>query len=143
MEINVDKCELITNNQNITIIDEVTNQPIKTCTHAKYLGQTINNLAETNDIILRRSYNSIAQLIHTSETFITLKSRIKLFKIYIKSKYTHLLPLMSINGNIEKHGVKLGKQYSTIYSKEVPNQKNQLLFLDVLTIQSLLNHSLK
>ena len=102
MEINVDKCELITNNQNITIIDEVTNQPIKTCTHAKYLGQTINNLAETNDIILRRSYNSIAQLIHTSETFITLKSRIKLFKIYIKSKYTHLLPLIAINGNIEK-----------------------------------------
>ena len=86
MEINVDKCELLTNNPNYTIIDEDTNQPMKTCTHTKYLGQTINNLAETNDIILRRNYNSIAQLIHTSDTFITLKSRIKLFKIYLESK---------------------------------------------------------
>ena len=84
MEINVDKCELLTNNPNFSIIDEDINQPIKTCTHAKYLGQTINNLAETNDIILRRNYNSIAQLIHTSDTFITLKSRIKLlYKIKI------------------------------------------------------------
>ena len=91
------------------IIDEDTNQPIKTCTHAKYLGQTINNLAETNDIILRRNYNYIAQLIHTSDTFITLKSRIKLFKIYIKSKYTHLLPLIAINGNIEKTWTEIRK----------------------------------
>ncbi len=84
MEINVNKCELLTNNPNYSIIDEDTNQPIKTCTHAKHLGQTINNLAETNDIILRRNYNSIAQLIHTSDTFITLKSRIKLlYKIKI------------------------------------------------------------
>ena len=37
MEINVDKCELLTNNPNFSIIDEDTNQPIKTCTHAKYL----------------------------------------------------------------------------------------------------------
>ena len=66
MEINVEKCELITNNQNITIIDEVTNQPIKTYTHAKYLGQTINNLDNTHirDLHNIKIKNQIIQNLH-------------------------------------------------------------------------------
>ncbi len=73
MEINVYKCKLLTNIPNITIIEDVTNSPIKTRNHAKYLGQTINSIAEKNEIILRRNYNSIAQIIHASENFIILK----------------------------------------------------------------------
>ena len=73
MEINVYKCKLLTNIPNITIKEDVTNPPIKTRNHAKYLGQTINSIAEKNEIILRRNYNSIAQIIHASENFIILK----------------------------------------------------------------------
>ena len=101
MEINVNKCEFLTENSEKTILLKQTNQAINNKSHAKYLGQIINNKGQTNDIILRRNYNSIAQLIHTSQTFITLKSRIKLFRIYIKSKYNHLLQIIAINGNLE------------------------------------------
>ncbi|MBR2141257.1 MAG: hypothetical protein IJ853_02775 [Rickettsiales bacterium] len=101
MEINVDKCEFLTENPEEIILDKQTNQAINNQSHAKYLGQIINSKGQTNDIILRRNYNSIAQLVHTSQTFITLKSRIKLFRIYIRSKYNHLLPIIAINGNLE------------------------------------------
>ena len=102
MEINVDKCELITDNQEDHIIDEENNQPLNTVKCAKYLGQSIDNNGNTEDIILRRNYQSISQLIHVSQTFITLRSRIKLFQIYIRTKYNHLLPIIALKGDINK-----------------------------------------
>ena len=101
MEINVDKCEFLTENPEEIILDKQTYQAINNQSHAKYLGQIINNKGQTNDIILRRNYNSIVQLVHTSQTFIMLKSRIKLFRTYIRSKYSHLLLIIAINGNLE------------------------------------------
>ena len=109
MEISTDKCELITEDLNDNIFDETTNQTIQTKNKSKYLGQTLNNLGQTEDIILRRNYKSITALMHTSQTYITLKSRIKLFKIYIRSKYNHLLPMIAISGNIEKTWTKIRK----------------------------------
>ena len=109
MEINTDKCELITEDLNDNIFDETTNQTIQTKNKSKYLGQTLNNLGQTEDIILRRNYKSITALMHTSQTYITLKSRIKLFKIYIRSKYNHLLPMIAISGNIEKTWTEIRK----------------------------------
>ena len=84
IEININKCELITDNLNDRIIDKTSNQTIITKNKGKYLRQTLNNLGQTEDVILRRKYKSITALIHTSQTYITLRSRIKLFKIYIK-----------------------------------------------------------
>ena len=68
MEINTDKCELITEDLNDNIFDETTNQTIQTKNKSKYLGQTLNNLGQTEDIILRRNYKSITDLMHTSQT---------------------------------------------------------------------------
>ena len=101
MEINIEKCELLSNNLEDTIIDHETNISIKTVSHAKYLGQIINNESQTEEVILRHNYQSIYQLIKISQTYITTRSRIKLFKVFIKSKYNHLLPLIAINGKIE------------------------------------------
>ena len=101
MEINTQKCELITNNLEDTIIDPDSNTSVKTIPQSKYLGQKINNEFKTEDIIFKHNYQSIYQLIKTSETFITTRSRIKLFKTYIKAKYNHLLPLIALNGDVE------------------------------------------
>ena len=101
MEINSQKCELITNNLEDTIIDPDSNTSVKTIPQSKYLGQKINNEFKTEDIIFKHNYQSIYQLIKTSETFITTRSRIKLFKTYIKAKYNHLLPLIALNGDVE------------------------------------------
>ena len=43
MEINTQKCELITNNLEDTIIDPDSNTSVKTIPQSKYLGQKINN----------------------------------------------------------------------------------------------------
>ena len=109
MEINTDKCELITEDLNDNIFDETTNKTIQTKNKSKYLGLTLNNLGQTEDIILRRNYKTITVLMHTSQTCITLKLRIKLFKIYIRSKYNHLLPKIAISGDIEKTWTEIRK----------------------------------
>ena len=109
MEINTDKCELITEDLNDNIFDETTNKTIQTKNKSKYLGLTLNNLGQTEDIILRRNYKTITVLMHTSQTYITLKSRIKLFKIYFRSKYNHLLPKIAISGDIEKTWTEIRK----------------------------------
>ena len=74
MEINTDKCELITEDLNDNIFDETTNKTIQIKNKSKYLGLTLNNLGQTEDIILRRNYKTITVLMHTSQTYITLKS---------------------------------------------------------------------
>ena len=102
MEINVDKCELISDNSEDQIIDKSNNQDLNTVKSSKYLGQNIDSNGNTEDIILRRNYQSISQFVHVSQTFITLKSRIKLFQIYIRSKYNHLLPIIALRGDINK-----------------------------------------
>ena len=56
----------LTENLEEIILDKQTNQPINNQGHYKYLGQIINNKGQTNDIILRRNFNSITQLVHTS-----------------------------------------------------------------------------
>ena len=84
MEINIDKCELLSDDIKDTIIDKTTNKSIRTSPHSKYLGQKINNKFEAEDVILRRNYQSIHFYNHT----ISNRTAQSLHKVQIYSPST-------------------------------------------------------
>ena len=101
MELNLNKCELLSENEEDTITDRKTGIKLKAIKTAKYLGQTINNQGETVNIIDTYNYSSITETIKKVVNHISMRSKIKLFNIYIKSKFAHLIPMIALTGNLE------------------------------------------
>ena len=102
MELNLSKCEFLSPNENETLTDPITatlfySQPI-----AKYLGQYIDNEGKPTNVISEFNFSQISNIIKTSTPFITRRAKLKLFSTYIKSKFQHLLPLISLQGNLDK-----------------------------------------
>ena len=80
-----------------TITDKIKLRAIKT---AKYLGQTINNQGEIVNIINTYKYCSITEIIKKVVNHISMRSKIKLFDVYIKSKFDHFIPMIALTGNL-------------------------------------------
>ena len=101
MELNLNKCELLSENEEDTITGRKTGIKLKAIKTAKYLGQTINNQGETVNIIDTYNYSSITETIKKVVNHISMRSKIKLFNVYIKSKFAHLIPMIALTGNLE------------------------------------------
>ena len=136
LELNLNKCELLSENEKDTITDKKTGIKLKAIKTAKYLGQTINNQGETLNIIDTYNYSSITKTIKKVVNHISLKSKIQLFNVYIKSKFAHLIPMIALTGNLELTWKKIR---STIFKdllerKTIPGETCTLLGLSFYSI---------
>lgn len=102
MELNLSKCEHLSAIENDTIIDPLTRTIFYSQPTAKYLGQHIDNEGKPTNIINEFNFSEISNIIKTSTPYITRRAKLKLFSTYIKSKFQHLLPLISLQGNLDK-----------------------------------------
>ena len=103
LEINPEKCELITDNENETILDINNNQEtfeIKGVKSAKYLGQIINEYGVPTNNITEVNFGHIKSIL-TKQGDLTKTSKIRIFQVYMRSKINHLLPLIILTGGIE------------------------------------------
>ena len=102
IELNLNKCELLSDDDNDQITDRITGKTLHAQQTAKYLGQTIDANGKTMNIINTYDFGSISKIIKNTINHTTQRAKIKLFSIYIKSKFTHLIPMMKVTGNLEK-----------------------------------------
>ena len=56
----------------------------------------MNNQGETVNIIDTYNYSSITETIKKVVSHISMRSKIKLFNVYIKSKFAHLIPMIAL-----------------------------------------------
>ena len=100
MEINTKKCELITNNIGETITNIKTDEIVPSTQQAKYLGQILNEKGEPTSIITKEQLGSIGKVIGINSKSIPIRTHIKIFKIWMKSKINHLLPIIALTKGI-------------------------------------------
>ena len=96
MELNLNKCELLSDDDNDQITDQITGKTLHAQQTAKYLGQTIDANGKTMNIINTYDFGSISKIIKNTINHTTQRAKIKLFSTYIKSKFTHLIPMMKL-----------------------------------------------
>ena len=102
INMNLNKCELLSDDDNDQITDQITGKTLHAQQTANYLGQTIDANGKTMNIINTYDFGSISKIIKNTINHTTQRAKIKLFSIYIKSKFTHLIPMMKLTGNLEK-----------------------------------------
>ena len=100
MEINTTKCELITNDVNDKIINIYTNEQVPNVSNAKYLGQSLNNMGEPINIITKNKLGTIKNIIGINGESLPSRINIKIFKIWMKSKINHLIPLIALTDGL-------------------------------------------
>ena len=100
MEINTKKCEFITNNIGETITNIKTQEIVPSTQQAKYLGQILNENGEPISIITKEQLGSIGKTIGINSKSIPIRTHIKIFKIWMKSKINHLLPIIAMTKGI-------------------------------------------
>ena len=66
----------------------------------KYLGQLINNNGLTENVIEIKIFGQLIGILNSYNGF-TKTTKIRIFKTYLISKVNHLLPLISLSGNLE------------------------------------------
>ena len=97
--INQEKCELLTDNKLDTIIDEDSGIEISMKETVKYLGQQINHKGISEQLIEDKIFGKIKKILFNNN-YLTRFSRIRIFKCYMFSKISHLLPLISLKGHL-------------------------------------------
>ena len=102
MTLNLKKCEFLSDLENETITDHISKVELTSTLTVKYLGQYIDSEGNTTNIINRFDYGTINSLIKNNINHISRRAKVKLFNTYIKSKFSHLLPLITITGQLEK-----------------------------------------
>ena len=102
MEINTKKCEFITNNSGEKIINIKTNEIVPTVQQAKYLGQIINENGTPTSIITKEQLGTIGRAIGINSKDIPIRTHIKIFKIWMKSRINHLLPIIALTKGIHE-----------------------------------------
>ena len=95
IKLNINKCELLLESQQDIITDKDTKTKITPINIAKYLGQNINERGEEATIINNSDILRIKSIIHSNTRNLSLRTRIKIYNIYIKSLFQHLIPLIS------------------------------------------------
>ena len=101
MKLNINKCELLSESQQDIITDKDNKTKITPINIAKYLGQNINERGEAATIINYSDILRIKSIIHSNTRNLSLRARIKIYNIYIKSRFQHLIPLISFSGKLE------------------------------------------
>ena len=100
MEINTKKCELITNNIGKTITNIKTDDTVPCTQQVKYLGQILNEKGRTNKYNNKRTIRNNGKTIGISNKSIPIRTHIKIFKTWMKSKINHLLPIIALTKRI-------------------------------------------
>ena len=99
MTINLNKCELISNNPDDQItIDGIA---IKTVEYGKYLGQEIDCNGVPRISVNNKTFGKLMDILAKNQGIAT-SARIKIFKIYMRSKVNHLIPLICMTGKTEE-----------------------------------------
>ena len=136
MELNMNKCILLSNSENDSIKDEFTGTIINATQTTKYLGQTIDNKGETTNIINTYDYGSISSLIKNTINHVTLKAKIKLFLTYVKANFMHLIPMIALTGNIEQTWKNIRKAIfnDILERKTLPRETGSILGISFYSI---------
>ena len=101
MKLNINKCEFLTENENETITDLLTNTVLESKQIVKYLGQYIDADGNTTNVINKFDYGTVNSIVKNNVNHISRRAKVKLFNTYIKSKFSHLLPMIAISGQLE------------------------------------------
>ena len=101
LQINSNKCELISDREGDYIIDKEQNVKIESKIVAKYLGQFINEKGIPTTGLNKVSFGRLINIIKKTGE-LTRIAKIRLFHIYLKSKINHLIPLISLTGGIKE-----------------------------------------
>ena len=101
INLNLDKCELLSENPQDIINCGVSNKSITTQSTAKYLGQVINSKGEAATVIKIQDIKRISTILNNVNENLSLRARRKVYNTYIKSKFMHLLPLVAYSGQLE------------------------------------------
>ena len=91
MELNIDKCEYLSVEEDDSFIDPISKNIIPKKDKVKYLGQYINQDGTVSDPLNAWAYGTVGELLHTITNHLSRRSRIKLYKTFIKAKFTHLI----------------------------------------------------
>ena len=102
MKLNTNKWEVLSEMEQDIIIDKHTKVILNAKSTAKYLGQNINQRGEAASIISLNDLKRIKNIIHDNTKNLSLRARIKIYMIYIRSRFQHLLPLIAFSGKLEE-----------------------------------------
>ena len=96
---------------------------------ARYLGQIINNIGEARENTIIKKLGTIGTTLNIAAKNLSKKDRIKVFKKYMKSKINHLLPLISLNGNLEKIWKEIRRTifYNILFQDTLPKESGTLM----------------
>ena len=97
MKINPRKCELISHDELDFIIDDESQETIPAKSSARYLGQQIDSHGNPSYTITKNSLGKMIGVINSCSC-LSRRTRIRIFKIYIRSAIGHLIPLISLSG---------------------------------------------
>ena len=101
MNLNIKKCEFLSDKEDESITDRITNTKLTSTLTIKYLGQYIDSEGNTTNIINRFDYGTVNTIVKNNINHISRRAKVKLFNTYIKSKFSHLLPLITMSGQLE------------------------------------------
>ena len=137
MKLNIKKCELLSNNPEDQIVDEQSGEIIQSKLTAKYLGQFINPKGEAADIIKISDIKRISSIINNTTSMLSRRSRIKIYTIYIRSKISHLIPLIAVSDKLEDTWINIRKNIFSdiLLANTLPREAAALLgisFFDII-----------
>ena len=92
---------ILNRNENDTLTDLLTNTTLELKQIVKYLGKYIDSFENTTNVINKFNYGTVNSLAKNNVNHITRRAKVKLFNTYIKSKFSHLLPMIAISGQLE------------------------------------------
>ena len=104
LEINPEKCELISEEEKDVIKDKGANEETIIITakkHAKYLGQIINEEGIPTKDTKNISFGYIASVIKRDGS-LTKIAKIRIFQTYMRSKINHLIPMIVLSGGVNE-----------------------------------------
>ena len=100
MEVNTNKCEFITSNIGEKIINIKTKEVVPSVEQAKYLGQILYEKGTPTSIITQEQLGKIGRTIGINSKNIPIRTHIKIFKIWMKSRINHIIPIIALTKGI-------------------------------------------
>jgi len=118
------------------IIDKYTNVILDAKSTVKFLGQNINQRGEGSSIISLNDIMRIKIIIHENTENLSLRARIKIYSIYIRSRFQHLLSLIAFSGKLEETWQNIRKSIFTdiLNLNTLPRECGTLLGLSFYNI---------
>ena len=134
MKLNTNKCEVLSEMEQDIIIDKHTKVILNAKSTAKYLGQNINQRGEAASITSLNDKMRKKSIIHDNTKNLSLRARIKIYLIYIRSIFQYLLPLIAFTGKLEETWRNIRKSIFTDILNALSRESGTLLGLSFYNI---------